>query len=111
MTGNPAYLALIRADLANAGQPEPMVTKMFGGRAVMLGPHMVASVHEDHVLYRCGKLGQETALSLPGVSPMAMGERVMSGYVRASAQAVEAAAVRDALLRLALAEVARLQPR
>lgn len=111
MTGNPAYLALIRADLANAGQPEPLVTKMFGGRALMLGPHMVASVHDDHVLYRCGKLGQDAALALPGVSEMQMGDRVMGGYVRASETALAAPPVREALLSLALSEVTRLQPR
>lgn len=111
MTGNPAYLVLIRADLQAAAQPEPMVTRMFGGRALMLGPHMVASVHPDHVLYRCGRGGEAAALALAGVDPAQMGGRVMAGYVRAGPAALAQGATRAALLDLALREIGRLQPR
>ena len=56
--------------------------RMFGGTCFMLDGNMVCcSMKPGTLLVRVGTEGYDAALRLPGVQPMTMGEREMSGFV------------------------------
>ncbi len=85
--------------------------KMFGGLAFLLHGHMVCGVHKGGVMVRVGKAGYETALALPGVSPMMFTGRPMAAMVDVADASVEDDVVRGKLLALALATVQALPPK
>nr|WP_314258986.1 TfoX/Sxy family protein [uncultured Devosia sp.] len=64
--------------------------KMFGGRCFMLSGNMlVCPMKDGSLLVRVGKDGYDTALTLPGASPMDMGTRTMTGFVEVSGDVLE----------------------
>ncbi len=54
--------------------------KMFGGLAFMVNTRMAVGIHGDELMVRVGTAGYDAALA-DGGSPLAMGERTMSGMV------------------------------
>lgn len=64
--------------------------KMFGGRCFMLAGNMlVCPMKDGSLLVRVGKEAYEQTLTLPGVEPMNMGARTMSGFVAVSGDMLE----------------------
>lgn len=64
--------------------------KMFGGRAFMLHGNMIVGVmKEGALLARVGKPDYGAALAEPGVRPMTMGERTMTGFVAVDGDVLE----------------------
>jgi TfoX/Sxy family transcriptional regulator of competence genes len=86
--------------------------KMFGGRAFMLGGHMVVAVMKDGgLLVRVGKHGMADHLGKPGASPMTMGSRTMGGFLQVSGDVLEADEVLAEWLGIAQDCVAALPPK
>ncbi|MFV0299919.1 MAG: TfoX/Sxy family protein [Paracoccus sp. (in: a-proteobacteria)] len=86
--------------------------KMFGGLGFMRGGHMLSGVMSTGaLLYRVGKPREAAALALPGVLPMAMGARVMGGFVMLAGEARADDAGRARLLGLALENASELPPK
>lgn len=78
----------IRRQLAD--RPEITEKTMFGGVAFMLNGNMLVGPMKGGVLMvRVGKDYFDEAISLPGASPMTMGERQMKGYVEVSPDVIE----------------------
>jgi hypothetical protein len=100
---------LIREDLA--AEPGLREKAMFGGRAWLLNGNLVCGAREDGMLMRLGKGSDGWALELPGIGPMVMRGRPMSGWVRAGADAYGNDALRRKLLDSALAFVRTLPPK
>jgi hypothetical protein len=70
----------IRAALAP--RDDVVERKMMGGLIFMVGGHMTCGARRDGgVLARVGPDGMDAALEEPGVEPMVMRDRVMTGYV------------------------------
>jgi TfoX/Sxy family transcriptional regulator of competence genes len=70
--------ARVREEMAG---PEVAERRMFGGLAFLLGGNMACCVTSEGLMVRVGPDGSAAALAEPGVGPLAMGERVMKGWV------------------------------
>ena len=81
---------------------------MFGGLAWMLHGNLLVAARHDGMLARVGKENEKWALKTPGVAPMILGERRMSGWVKAGADAYGEDAVRRKLIASAVAFVSAL---
>ncbi|TLX11521.1 TfoX/Sxy family protein [Rhizobium sp. MHM7A] len=97
---------LLREELGD--RPGLAEKSMFGGRAFMLNGNLLCGARSDGMLIRLGKGNDDWALALPGVIQMLMGERVMHGWVRASAEVYGDDALRRRLLNAALTYVESL---
>jgi hypothetical protein len=75
---------------------------MFGGRAWLLHGNLLCGARDDGMLVRLGKGNEAWALSTPGIAPMIMQGRPMSGWIRAAPEAYEDDALRSKLLKAAL---------
>lgn len=75
---------------------------MFGGRAWLLHGNLLCGARDDGMLVRLGKGNEAWALSTPGIAPMTMQGKPMSGWVRAAPEAYEDDALRRKLLKAAL---------
>ena len=75
---------------------------MFGGWAWLLHGNLLCGSRTDGMLVRIGKVNEDWALKIPGVAPMISRGRVMSGWIRASAEVYGNDAFREKLLRAAL---------
>lgn len=84
---------------------------MFGGYAWLLDGHLLCGVRSDGVLLRLGKGNDRWALARAGVVPMAMGERLMHGWVRVAPEAFGDDAFARELIDAALAFVRSLPPK
>jgi hypothetical protein len=60
---------------------------MFGGMAWLLHGNLLCGARQDSLLVRRGKGEDAWALKQPGVEPMVMHGRPLSGWVRANAKA------------------------
>ncbi len=70
--------------------------RMMGGLCFTLNGNMLVGVMKSgHLLARVGEDRNETALAMPGASPMAMGGRTMKGFVNVSADVLEGEALRE----------------
>ena len=85
--------------------PGLVETTMFGGRAWLLGGHLLCCARHDGLLARLGRDGDGWALALPGVEPMWSGGRPMRDWVRAAPAVVADAACRGRLLDAAMSFV------
>lgn len=99
MAVDDGLLAQMRDDLADF-QPLREV-RMFGGLCFMWRGNMLCGLHKGGALYRVGKANHARALALPGVGPMEMTGRSMSGLVDADESALADDRVRATLLKLA----------
>ncbi len=99
---------LLRDDLAGRGVVEK---KMFGGLAFLLNGHMVCGVHKGGAMFRVGKEHYDQALTIPGITPMMMGDRPMAAMVDASDAAMADDARRGRIMALALSVVNALPPK
>jgi len=96
----------MRADLFEiAGITE---VKMFGGLCFLQDRHMLCGVHAEGGMYRVGKSHYETALAKPGVQPMMMTGRPMTGIVDIDSDAIADDDLRASLLDFALEFVSSL---
>jgi hypothetical protein len=75
---------------------------MFGGMAWLLRGNLLCGARKDGMLVRLGKDQDAWALRIPGVAPMMMREKPMSGWVRANARAYGDDETRRKLLDAAL---------
>lgn len=75
---------------------------MFGGWTWLLNGNLLCGARTDGMLVRLGKENEVWALKIKGVAPMISRGRVMSGWVRASAEAYANDALRERLLHAAL---------
>ncbi|SCB57777.1 TfoX N-terminal domain-containing protein [Rhizobium aethiopicum] len=106
MARDPGLEELLREELGD--RPGLSEKSMFGGRAFLLNGNLLCGARSDGMLIRLGKGNDDWALALPGVIQMLMGERVMQGWLRASAEAYGDDALRRRLLDAALAYVESL---
>lgn len=90
------------------GQTGLTTKDMFGGRAWLLDGKLLCAARHDGMLVRLGKAYDSWALKYPGVMPLVMGNRRMSGWVRAVPEAFGDDALRAKLLDSALAFVRAL---
>jgi len=86
-------------------------TTMFGGRAWLLHGNLLCGARDEGILARLGAGNDGWAVATPGVAQMTMGQRVMSGWVRASQDICGDDALRAKLLDAALAFVRTLPPK
>ncbi len=100
---------LIRNDLPRG--VEMTEKAMFGGLAWLIAGNLLVGARGDGMLVRLGKGNDAWALALPDVEPMAMGDRVMHGWVRAGPGAYGDDALRTRLIEAALAFVRGLPPK
>ncbi|NJS38860.1 MAG: TfoX/Sxy family protein [Rhodobacteraceae bacterium] len=105
MAFDPGLAQLLRDDLAG----EPFTErKMFGGLSFLVRGNMVCGLHKGGTMYRVGKANYATALALPGVRPMVMGDRPMAAVVELSLEDSADDARRGPVLALARATVQAL---
>ncbi|WP_234729643.1 TfoX/Sxy family protein [Acidocella facilis] len=90
------------------GQTGLTTKDMFGGRAWLLDGRLLCAGRHDGMLVRLGKGYDNWALKYPGIMPLVMGRRRMSGWVRAAPEAFDDDALRTSLLDSALAFVRAL---
>ncbi|HXT05980.1 MAG TPA: TfoX/Sxy family protein [Roseiarcus sp.] len=100
MARDPGLEELIRADLPPGACTEKA---MFGGWAWFLNGNLVCGARQDGMLARLGKGREGWALALPGIAPMILRGREMSGWVRAGPAAYGEDALRRQLLEAAVA--------
>ncbi len=79
-------LATVRESLAAAAVRE---IKMFGGIGFMLNGNLLVAVSSRGLLARVGKEAEPEALTRAGASPMIMRGRLMTGYIRVVASALD----------------------
>ena len=89
-------------------QPGLATKAMFGGLAWLLNGNLLCAARDDGMLVRLGKTQDGWALAAPGVVPMILGGRPMSGWVRAAPEAYGDDQLRQALLDAALTFVRSL---
>ncbi|MBB2751294.1 UNVERIFIED_ORG: hypothetical protein GGI57_001976 [Rhizobium aethiopicum] len=106
MTRDPGLEELLREELGD--RPGLAEKSMFGGSAFMLNGNLLCGARHDGMLVRLGRGNDGWALALPGVIQMLSGERVMQGWVRATAAVYGDDALRRRLLGAALAYVESL---
>ena len=82
-------LATVREALAAAVHE----IKMFGGIGFMLNGNLLVAVSSRGLLARVGKEAEREALTRAGASPMIMRGRLMAGYIRVDASALDEHAV------------------
>jgi hypothetical protein len=101
--------ALITDDLG----PLPGLTgkAMFGGWAWLLDGHLLCASRVASLLVRLGKGHDAWATGLPGIEPMVMNGRPMSGWVRCDPDAYGDDPLRRKLLAQAVALVRSLPPK
>ena len=75
---------------------------MFGGWAWLVRGNLLCGARTDGMMVRLGKDQDSWALKLPGIAPVVMQNRLMSGWVRASASAYGEDALRKKLIKAAL---------
>jgi hypothetical protein len=75
---------------------------MFGGVAWLVNGNLLCGARTDGMLVRLGKGNDAWALKVPGIAPMVMKGRQLSGWVRASPEACGKDALRKKLLQAAL---------
>ena len=83
-------LATVRESLAAAAVRE---IKMFGGIGFMLKGNLAVAVSSRGLLARVGKEAEGEALTRAGASPMIMRGRLMAGYIRVDASALDERAI------------------
>jgi hypothetical protein len=90
--------------------PLPGLTQkaMFGGWAWLVHGKLLCAARKDSMLVRLGKDNDAWALKISGIALAVMGGRRMQGWVRVSPEAYVDDALRDRLLRAALAFVRTL---
>lgn len=76
---------------------------MFGGMAWLLHGNLLCGAREDGMLVRLGKGNDAWALKQPGVKPMEMHGRTLSGWLRAGPAAYSNDTLRAKLIAAALA--------
>lgn len=81
---------------------------MFGGWAFLLNAHLLWGVRHGSIMLRVGSDNEGWALEIPGVVPVVMRGRRMSGYVRATPEAYVDDMLRQRLLDAAAAFVRSL---
>ena len=91
---------LLRDELASL--PGLAEKAMFGGLAWLLDGNLLCGARVDGMLVRLGKGQDGWALATPGIAPMIMQGRPMSGWVRAGAAAYGDDAIRRKLIEAAL---------
>jgi TfoX/Sxy family transcriptional regulator of competence genes len=84
-------LACVRASLA--GTRAVSEIKMFGGIGFMLNGNLLVAASSRGMLARVGKDAEREALAQPGATPMMMRGRLMAGYIRVDASALDERAV------------------
>jgi len=75
---------------------------MFGGMAWLLHGNLLLGARKDSLLVRLGRDRDAWALKQPGIESMVMQGRVMSGWVRAKAEAYGNDALRGKLVAVAI---------
>jgi hypothetical protein len=100
---------LVREHLGDMGGLSE--TAMFGGLAWLLQGNLLCAARSDGLLARLGAGNDGWAIATPGIAQMTMGQRVMSGWVRADHDACGDDALRTRLLDAALAFVRALPPK
>lgn len=108
MAFDPGLAQILRDDLAGESVTEK---KMFGGLCFLSGGHMICGLHKGGTMYRVGKESYDTALALPGVRPMLMGDRPMAAMVTLSLEDSADDTLRAPVLALAMATVRALPPK
>jgi hypothetical protein len=79
-----------------AGHPDLGEIRMFGGLCFTLCGNMAVGIMKrGNLLVRVAPGEMDAALGKPGAAPMAMGERVMKGFLEVDAAALDDAALRD----------------
>jgi hypothetical protein len=83
---------------------EPGLTQkaMFGGEAWIINGNLLCAARDDGMVVRLGKDNDGWALQISGIVPMITHGRLMSGWVRADAEAFGDDALRHRLLDAAL---------
>jgi TfoX/Sxy family transcriptional regulator of competence genes len=84
-------LAAVRASLADTAAVKEI--KMFGGIGFMLNGNLLVAASSRGLLARVGKEAESEALTRAGASPMVMRGRMMAGYIRVDASALDRRAV------------------
>jgi TfoX/Sxy family transcriptional regulator of competence genes len=79
MSLDTTQLALVRSALQGVASFREV--KMFGGTAFMVNGHMTVGLSRRGLLVRVGPEEHDEAVKKPGVRPMEMRGRVMTGYV------------------------------
>src|SRR3990172_940176 len=69
-----------------SGQCDVVERTMMGGLAFIVNGSMCCSVGRDALLVRVGAEGRQCALAYPHVSPMKIGDKTMSGFVRVDSE-------------------------
>jgi hypothetical protein len=75
---------------------------MFGGWAWLVSGNLLCGARQGSMLVRLGKENDAWALAIPGISPMIMNGRRMSGWVRAAPEVYGNDATRQKLLDAAI---------
>lgn len=86
MASDPALVARLGEVLAD--YPEVAPRKMFGGTCFMLGGNMCVGVHRTDLILRVGAEQAAVLLRKPGVRPMDLTGKVMTGWVTVSPTAI-----------------------
>ena len=74
-----------------AGEPGVTEQRMFGGLAFLVGGNMAVAVSgQGGLLVRCDPADTDRHLEEAGVSRMEMGNRTMNGWLRVTAETVDA---------------------
>jgi TfoX/Sxy family transcriptional regulator of competence genes len=84
--------------------------EMMGGLCFMIGGHMCCSVSGRGLLVRVGADAYEAVLGEPNVTPMTMGARTMTGFVRVTPEGYRTEASLRRWLRRGTDFVATLPP-
>lgn len=91
---------LLNRDLA--GTPGLSQKAMFGGWAWLVHGNLLCGARAGSMLARLGKGNDGWALKIPGVAPMVMQGRALSGWVRIAPEVYAGDAMRRKLLDAAL---------
>jgi hypothetical protein len=93
-----------------AGVPDLTQKAMFGGLAWLVNGNLLCGASDDGMLLRLGKDKDAWALKIPGIAPMIMQGRRMSGWVRAAPEVYGDDELRGKLITAAL-EFSRTLPK
>lgn len=88
MASDTALVARLGEVLAD--YPDVAPRKMFGGTCFMLGGNMCVGVHRTDLILRVGAEQAAMLLRKPGVRPMDLTGKVMTGWVTVSPTAIAA---------------------
>jgi TfoX/Sxy family transcriptional regulator of competence genes len=90
-------------------RPDVTEKKMMGGLCFMVKGRMCCSVSgRGGLLIRVGSEAQQSMLAEPHVMPMAMGRRMMTGFVRIAPEGYQTEAALDAWIKRGLDFVATM---